>query len=200
MAKATLNQELIATIPGNITVYNFDGDTREYLSSSVEYLAVGVGLPANSCIEAPLETKDGFVVCRTADLLKWDYVIEHRGETVYSIVDGTELMIDMPGDYPAHFTPLKPSTVYDKWDGEKWVTDAGAERAAAIQAAEEQQAMLISEASSLTQVWQTQLQLGIITEADKASLTAWMRYIQAVQSVDLKDAPDIAWPEKEVSV
>ena len=42
MDEAQLNHELIATIAGNITVFNFDGETREYLSSSVEYLAVGV--------------------------------------------------------------------------------------------------------------------------------------------------------------
>ncbi|ECB1461905.1 tail fiber assembly protein, partial [Salmonella enterica subsp. enterica serovar Poona] len=38
MAKAELNQDMIATVAGEITVYNYDGETREYLSSSVEYL------------------------------------------------------------------------------------------------------------------------------------------------------------------
>lgn len=200
MSKAQLNQNLIATIPGNITVFNFYGDTREYLSSSVEYLAVGVGLPANSCTSAPLDIKDGFVVCRTADLSEWEYVADHRGETVYSVVAGTALMIDRPGDYPAHTTPLKPATPYDQWDGERWVTDESAEKEAAVQAAEKQQAALISEANGITQAWQTQLHLGIITEADKASLTAWMKYVQAVQAVDSSKAPDIAWPKKDVSM
>ena len=31
MAQAELNSELIATVAGNITVYNYDGDTREFL-------------------------------------------------------------------------------------------------------------------------------------------------------------------------
>ncbi|EJX4580722.1 tail fiber assembly protein, partial [Salmonella enterica] len=65
MMKAELNSELIATVAGNITVYNYDGETREYLDSTVEYLAVGVGIPANSCIDAPGNSKDGFTVCRT---------------------------------------------------------------------------------------------------------------------------------------
>ena len=29
MAKAELNSELIATVAGDITVYNYDGETRE---------------------------------------------------------------------------------------------------------------------------------------------------------------------------
>lgn len=43
MDNAVLNGELIATKAGNITVYNYDGETREYISASTEYLAVGVG-------------------------------------------------------------------------------------------------------------------------------------------------------------
>ncbi|EKP2076414.1 tail fiber assembly protein, partial [Salmonella enterica] len=39
MAQAKLNNELIATEAGDITVFNYDDETREYLSSSVEYLA-----------------------------------------------------------------------------------------------------------------------------------------------------------------
>ena len=54
----------------------------------------------------------------------------------------------------------------------------------------------MSEANSITQAWQTQLLLGIITDADKAMLTAWMKYVQAVQAADVSGAPDISWPEK----
>ncbi|EEW1971734.1 tail fiber assembly protein, partial [Escherichia coli] len=46
MHKAILNSELIATKAGDVTVYNYDGETREYISTSTEYLAVGVGIPA----------------------------------------------------------------------------------------------------------------------------------------------------------
>ena len=53
ISKAVLNNELIATKAGDITVYNYDGETREYISTSTEYLAVGVGIPACSCLDAP---------------------------------------------------------------------------------------------------------------------------------------------------
>ena len=88
MAKATLNKNGIATKAGDMTVYNFDGETREYLSASVEFLAVGVGIPANSCTDAPVDAKDGFAVCRATSLDGWEYVIDHRGETVYDTESG----------------------------------------------------------------------------------------------------------------
>ncbi|HFK5463615.1 TPA: tail fiber assembly protein [Morganella morganii] len=62
--------------------------------------------------------------------------------------------------------------------------------------AEQLKQALIAEAGDKTQLWQTQLMLGIITDEDKASLTAWMLYVQKVQAVDTSTAPDIIWPEK----
>lgn len=52
MNNAELNSELIATMAGEITVYNFDVMSREYISASTEYLAIGVGIPAYSCLDA----------------------------------------------------------------------------------------------------------------------------------------------------
>ncbi|MDM8751092.1 tail fiber assembly protein [Morganella morganii] len=62
--------------------------------------------------------------------------------------------------------------------------------------AESTKQSLITEANQKTQLWQTQLMLGIITDEDKASLTEWMLYVQKVQAVDTSAAPDIIWPEK----
>ncbi len=44
MNKAVLNSKLIAIKAGDIIIYNYDGETREYISTSTEYLAVGVGI------------------------------------------------------------------------------------------------------------------------------------------------------------
>ncbi|PBU89677.1 phage tail protein, partial [Escherichia coli] len=49
----TLDENGFATEAGFITVYNYNGETREYISTSNEYLAVGVGIPACSCLDAP---------------------------------------------------------------------------------------------------------------------------------------------------
>ena len=196
MPKAKLNNEFIATVAGDITVFNYHGETREYLSSSVEYLAVGVGLPANSCTDAPGEAKAGSAICRTEDFTAWEYVADHRGETVYSTETGESLIVSLPGDYPEGTTTLAPSTPYDTWNGSEWVTDAEAQHAADLETAEQQKAALLLEAQATISLWQTELQLGIISDEDKASLIAWMNYIKAVQAVDTSKAPDITWPDK----
>lgn len=65
-----------------------------------------------------------------------------------------------------------------------------------IAQAEGTKAALLAEAQATISLWQTELQLGIISDEDKASLIAWMNYIKAVQAVDTSTAPDINWPEK----
>ena len=196
MSEAKLNSNFIAIVAGDITVFNYDGETREYLSSSVEYLAVGVGIPANSCTDAPGESKEDFTICRSADFTAWEYVADHRGETVYSTETGEAVIISAPGDYPDDTTTLAPPTPYDTWNGSEWVTDTEAQHAADVEAAEQQKAALLAEAQTTISLWQTELQLGIISDEDKARLIVWMKYIKAVQAVDTSQSPDIPWPDK----
>ncbi|HIE5389335.1 TPA: tail fiber assembly protein [Enterobacter cancerogenus] len=196
MAKATLNKNGIATKAGDITVYNYDGKTLEFLSTSAECLAVGVGIPANSCIDAPLVEKAGFAICRVASLDGWGYVIDHRGETVYDTETGLPVEITGLGDYPDNVTTIKPLTPYDRWNGSEWVTDEDAQKSAQVLEAEQQKSALLAAAQSTISLWQTELQLGIISDDDKASLITWMKYIQALNAVDASTAPDIEWPVK----
>ena len=100
MATAKLNQHMIATVAGDITVFNYDGETREYLSSSVEYLPVGVGIPANSSIDAPGESKTGFAICRTTDFSSWEYITDHRGQIVYNIETMQQVEVTALGIIP----------------------------------------------------------------------------------------------------
>jgi Caudovirales tail fibre assembly protein, lambda gpK len=65
-----------------------------------------------------------------------------------------------------------------------------------IAEADAEKASRIAEANNVTQMWQTQLMLGIITPEDKAKLTEWMQYVQVVQEIDTLKAPDITWPDK----
>ncbi|WP_313679068.1 tail fiber assembly protein [Pantoea vagans] len=194
MVKVTLDKNGLAKSAGTLTVYNYDAVSGEFTGSNDEYLAQGVGLPANACITAPPAAKAGSVALYLNG--SWQVIADHRGEMVYSVNDGAAVLISEPGDYPADTTPFKPATAWDKWDGEKWVTDSAEEKASAVKEANERQAKLIAEANSITQAWQTQLRLEIITESDKASLMDWMKYVQAVQAVRTEDAPDVKWPEK----
>lgn len=196
MAKAALNKNGIATKAGDMMVYNFDGETREYLSASVEFLAVGVGIPANSCTDAPLDEKAGFAICRTVSFDGWEYVDDHRGETVYDTETGQPVEITGLGDYPDNVTTIEPLTPYDRWNGSEWVTDADAQKGGQVVTAQQKKASLLAEAQSTISLWQTELQLGIISNDDKVSLIAWMKYIQALNAVDTSTAPDIEWPVK----
>jgi len=193
MAKVTLDKNGLAKSAGTLTVYNFDALTGEFTGSSNEFLAQGVGLPANACITAPPDAEAGHVMLYRDE--SWLAVADHRGETVYPVSGGAPLKITALGGYPADTTTLAPATAFDKWDGEKWVTDCDAQQQSLLDAAASEKAARVSEANGITQAWQTQLLLGIITDADKATLTAWMKYVQAVQAVNIA-ASHIAWPEK----
>uniref|UniRef100_UPI001FCE6A88 tail fiber assembly protein n=3 Tax=Enterobacteriaceae TaxID=543 RepID=UPI001FCE6A88 len=179
-----------------ITVYNYDSETREYISASTEYLAVGVGIPAYSCLDAPGTHKVGYAICRSADLNSWEYVPDHRGEVVYNTETGESKEITAPGDYPENTTTIVPLTPYDKWDGEKWVTDTEAQHSAAVDAAEAQRQSLIDAAMASISLIQLKLQAGRkLTQAETTRLNAVLDYIDAVAATDTSTAPDVIWPE-----
>ncbi len=196
MDKAVLNRELIATKAGIITVYNYDGETREYISTSNEYLAVGVGIPAYSCLDAPGTYKAGYAICRSVDLNSWEYMPDHRGEIIYSTETGEAKEITVPGNYPENTTTIAPLTPYDTWDGEKWVTDTEAQHNAAVEAAEAQRQSLIDAAMASISLIQLKLQAGRKpTQAETTRLNAVLDYIDAVTATDTSTAPDVIWPE-----
>lgn len=196
MNEAILNKDKVATLAGDVTVYNYDAESREYLSTSIEYLAVGVGIPANSCIDPPYDKKEGFAICRTKDFSGWEYLADHRGETVYCTETGEAVVITSPGDYPRGTTTKPPITPYDKWNGNEWLTDNVAKHSAEMLAAEQRKETLLMEAKAEISLWQTELQLGIISEQDKANLITWLKYIKQLQAVDPSAVPDISWPVK----
>lgn len=193
-SSVTLDADGLAEASGILTVYNFDPETGLSTGSSPEYLAKGVGIPASSTHEAPPDDVAGMACIFKNG--KWTQIADHRGEEVYSTTTGLKSVITELGDYPADVTRLAPSTSFDKWDGSKWVTDETAQKLSDVNAASQMKASLINEANSTTQAWQVQLLLGMITDADKAALTSWMTYIQAVQAVDTSSAPAVTWPVK----
>ena len=196
MDKAILNSGLVATKAGDITVYNYDGETREYISTSSEYLAVGVGIPAYSCLDAPGIHKAGYAICRSVNLNSWEYVPDHRGEIVYNTETGESKQITAPGDYRENTTTIAPLTPYDKWDGEKWVTDTEAQHSAAVDAAEAQRQSLIDAAMASIGLIQLKLQAGRkLMQAETTRLNAVLDYIDAVTATNTSTAPDVIWPE-----
>ena len=196
MEQAILGKDGYALNDGEIIVHNYDGETREYISTSTEYLAVGVGIPACSCLDAPGTHKAGYAICRSVDLNSWEYVPDHRGEVVYSTETGDTKEITVPGDYPENTTTIAPLTPYDKWDGEKWVTDTEAQHSAALDAAEAQRQSLINAAMASISLIQLKLQDGRkLTQPENTRLHAVLDYIDAVTATDTSTAPDVIWPE-----
>lgn len=183
-----------AIVAGEIVVFNYDSQTRVYLSQSTEYLPVGVSIPANSCTDKPLTEKDGYVVCRNRKLTGWEYLADHRGEIVWSIETGESLQITVPGDYPADITLYEPATPYDKWNGECWVTDKTAQQEAEISAANATKAALIKTASEHIEPLQDAVDLGMATDDEKARFNAWRKYRVLLARVDTSTAPAIIWP------
>jgi len=179
---------------GVIRVYNYHVGTKEYIGFSDETVLQGVGIAANACIDAPGLFREGHAICRASNFHHWEYIPDHRGETVYSCKTGEPLQITQPGDYPEHFTVLKPSSSYDIWNGTTWVTDNVAMKNQQIVKAEKTKSELLSNAKSIISEWQSELQLGVIDEKDRASLTSWLAYIKEVKSVDTSAAPEIVWP------
>ncbi|QHF79887.1 tail fiber assembly protein [Escherichia coli] len=196
MEQAILGKDGYALNDGEIIVHNYDGETREYISTSTEYLAVGVGIPACSCLDAPGTHKAGYAICRSVDLNSWEYVPDHRGEVVYSTETGDTKEITVPGDYPENTTTIAPLTPYDKWDGEKWVTDTEAQHSAAVDAAEAQRQSLIDAAMASISLIQLKLRAGRkLMQAETTRLNAVLDYIDAVTATDTSTAPDVIWPE-----
>jgi len=68
-----------------------------------------------------------------------------------------------------------------------------------VSEAEKQKTQTLQSINDISQMWQTQLALGIITDDDKATLTLWMKYAQEVDAVDTSTAPDIVWPTEPAS-
>jgi len=195
MTHVILNNNGISISAGEITIYNFDGSTREFLSSSIIYLSVGVGIPANSCIDVPLLNKTGYAIFRSSDYSKWEYIEDHRSETIFNTETGQGIFVSDLGNYPNDTTTIAPKTPYDKWDGSQWITDVNAQRVENIAIADKQKSHRLQEAQATISLWQSELQLGIISDEDKASLIAWLAYIKALKAVDVRTLPTINWPD-----
>ncbi|EQA1490303.1 tail fiber assembly protein, partial [Escherichia coli] len=126
----------------------------------------------------------------------WSHEEDHRNETVYSIENGAAVTVGYIGAIKDGYVTLSPLTPYDKWDGEKWVTDTEAQHGAAVEAAEAQRQSLIDAAMASISLIQLKLQAGRkLTQAETTRLNAVLDYIDAVAATDTSTASDVIWPE-----
>ncbi|ARF50292.1 phage tail protein [Pantoea stewartii subsp. stewartii DC283] len=185
-----------------LKIYNLRPDTQEFIGRSDCYIPAHTGLPANCTLTPPPEIPAGSAAVYHAEQDKWSLVADHRGQTVYSIIDGSPQLITSLGDLPDGTVSTAPAERYMKWDGSAWVHDADAEKAAFQDKASAQRQSLLTAANVVTSDWRTELQLGVITDEDKAGLIKWMAYIKALKALDFSLVNDeggynaIAWPDK----
>lgn len=176
---------------GDIRVFYFDAMTKEYTGWSDEYINTGVSMPGNSTDSDPGDDIAGKVAI--FDGKKWRQEEDHRGETVYSITDGSATTVDYTGEIKEGFVAVGPASQYDKWNGKMWVTDTDAQHAARVAETELQKQKLVDAAMQSIAVIQLKLQAGrTLSDTDKTKLNAVLDYIDAVTAIDSSTAPDVS--------
>lgn len=191
--KPVFDDNGLAKEPGNIRCFYYDPETGEYTGWSDEYINIGVSMPGNSTAIDPGEVVAGKVSLFTGT--DWRLEEDHRGDTVYSVENKQESVIDYIGPVRDGFVVVAPSSPFDKWDGQKWVTDAEAQHAADVETAELQRQALIDVAMASVSLIQLKLQASRkLTTAETAKLSTVLDYIEEVEATDISTAPDINWP------
>lgn len=186
-----LNDKGFAIEAGDVTIYNYD-EKGVFLRESVEYIPVGVGLPAMSTLVKPYDTDPGFVPRWTGS--EWEVLEDHRGATVYSTSTKEAQTVENLGPIPAG-TTLKVPTEYAEWVDGEWVLDEEAYLEGELSKARAERDALVKAANQKILPWQTDLLLGDISDEDKASLTTWRAYIKALQAMTFTSLP-VTFPQQ----
>lgn len=182
---------------GYVKVYSTIGEQNEYFHATITYVSLHAGIGSDMYLDAPiLPDDDSLAVVRSGDLTHWETCVDHRGKIAYRKEDRSEYIIDYLGDIKEDVTWLKPETVFDYWDGDKWVTDKEAQKQDAIQSAKYEKRYRIDRASEIIQPLQDAVDLDMATEEEKIQLRSWKLYRLNLHRKDISTAPDIEWPEK----
>lgn len=184
----------LATEAGNIRCFYYDANTNEYTGWSDEYINLGVSMPGNSTDIDP-----GEAVARKVSLFTgtgWQLEEDHRGVTVYSLENKTPSVVDYIGPIKEGFVAAEPSSMFDKWDGKKWVKNAEAEHTALVSDADAQKQYLITQANTHinTKQWPGKAAIGRLKDNELSQYNLWLDYLDALEAVDTASAPDIEWP------
>lgn len=112
---------------------------------------------------------------------------------------------DVSGLYPAGYTVVETDTLPDGCDTYGgWMYENEVVKAVPVDYKEKAEGIRenrLSEANEITMDWRTELQLGLISDDDKANLILWMAYIKELKALDLSSIVDedsfnaIIWPD-----
>lgn len=196
--KPVFDETGLAIESGDIRCFYYDVVTSEYTGWSDEFINIGVSMPGNSTDIAPGDDIAGKVAVFTG--YGWQHQEDHRGEVIYSTNNGTVSTVDYIGSIPDGYTSIPPSTPYDTWDGEGWITDADAEHAADVAAANADKQARISQANAYmhSKQWPGKAAIGRLKGGELEQYNLWLDYLDALEAVDTSSAPDINWPTPAV--
>lgn len=192
--KPVFDNDGLAIQTGEIRCFYYDAATGEYTGWSDEFINIGVSMPGDSTDIDPGEGATGMVSVFGGD--GWNWLEDHRGNTVYSTEDGTASEVGYIGEIKEGFTTIEPRTNYDKWDGEKWVTDSEEQHAADVATAEAEKQSAIDQANDYmnSKQWPGKAAMGRLKDTEKEQYNLWLDYLDALEAVDTSSAPDINWP------
>ncbi|ENJ8227779.1 tail fiber assembly protein [Escherichia coli] len=131
---------------------------------------------------------------------KYKLCIHPETSVIYSMAE------DVSRLYPAGFTIVEVDELPEGFGIEAcWYYQDGEVLPVPVdysRLAEKKRQNLLNEAKDITSDWKTELELGTLSDDDKARLTQWMAYIKAVKALDLSTVTDeasfysINWPER----
>jgi len=117
------------------TLYYFDINTGEFIGAKparMSPLEPDVPLiPRAATLVAPPEPVPGYARCWRDG--EWVLIEDHRGQTVYSVEDGSEKTIEELGPLPDNVTTAPRPSPYHYWQNGQWVEDVEASQRAAIE-------------------------------------------------------------------
>lgn len=180
--KPVFDENGLAIEAGDIRCFYYCPVTGEYTGWSDEYINIGVSMPGDSTDIDPGETDKGKVSLFTGT--GWRLEEDYRGVTVYSVEDKSSSVVDYIGPVKDGFVTAAPTSPFDKWDRQRWVTDVEAQHAAEVETAKLRRQSLLNRANQEIAWQQDAVDVGIATEEETAALSEWKKYRVLLMHVD----------------
>ena len=190
---AVLDDNGLTISAGWAVVYNVD-DNGEFLHATYQYLPVGVGVPANSYLDAPHDVNENRAIIHNGQ--QWTYPADFRGQLIYSTETGEKTTVTFVGEIPPDYTLLEPTSEFDSWDGEKWVLDTDKQQQHYINIATAQKKQLLRDANEQIEYLQDAIDANIATDNEKILFAEWKKFRVLLNRIDVNQAPNIDWPNK----
>lgn len=192
----TFDENGLAKEAGEIKCFYFDPLSGEYVGWSDEYINIGVSIPGNSTEIDPGDEVEGYV--KVFNGSEWESKEDHRGEVVYLKNDGTPYTVNYIGLLHSDVTPVQPSTPYDEWIGEKWVTNEESKKNDEISNVNKQRESLIDDANAYmnNKQWPGKAAIGRLKGDELSEYEMWLDYLDDLNEVDASNGPNIDWPSK----